>query len=371
MASTAMATALIAAGVIGDRAIGSFGSSSAPVASAAQTLSTVNSAQLASVASATSVDAASEAAFAAAGKSVVYVNNVGVGSGSGVIYDTKGDIVTNAHVVEQAQKLTVTLSTGKTYSATLVGTDAADDLAVIRVATTGLPAAHFATTSPKVAQTVLAIGNPLDLQQTVTSGLVSALNRTVQESNGAYLPDAVQTSAPINPGNSGGALVTLDGSVVGIPTLEASDPQNNNGGAAQGIGFAIPSTRVISIAGQIIQYGKVVHTGRAYLGVGATDASAAAQGQQFGFFGGGQQQQQTATVQGALVQNVAQGSPAAAAGLQQGDIITAVNNVAVTGESDLLTALAHAKPGQTVTLHIERNGSSTTAQVKLGELQAQ
>jgi S1-C subfamily serine protease len=240
---------------------------------------------------------------------------------------------------------------------------------VIRVNQTGLPAARFATTSPHVAQTVLAIGNPLDLQQTVTSGLISALGRTVQESNGAYLPDAVQTSAPINPGNSGGALVTLDGSVVGIPTLEATDPQNNNGGAAQGIGFAIPSTRVNSIANQIIQYGHVVHTGRAYLGVVAVDAATANQGGQFGFFGG--QQQQQPTVQGALIQSVGQGTPAANAGLQQGDVITAVNSTQVTGESDLLTALAHAKPGQTVTFHINRNGSSMTLQVKLGELQAQ
>ena len=357
--SAAMATTLIAAGIIGDRVVTSMDGPSTPTVSAAQI-----AAAPASV-TASALDQAAEAAFSTASKSVVYVNNVGVGSGSGVIFDSRGDIVTNAHVVASAQQLTVTLSTGKTYSAKLVGSDTTDDLAVIRVSHSGLPAAHFAAGSPQVAQTVLAIGNPLDLQQTVTSGLISALGRTVQESNGAYLPDAVQTSAPINPGNSGGALVTLDGTVVGIPTLEATDPQNNNGGAAQGIGFAIPSTRVISIANQIIQSGHVVHTGRAYLGVGAVDAASA--GQNSGFFGG---QQQT-TMQGALIQNVAQGSPAASAGVQAGDIITAVNSMSVTGESDLLTALAHAKPGQTVTLHINRNGSNLTVKVKLGELQAQ
>src|SRR5205085_2271377 len=133
------------------------------------------------------------------------------------------------------------------------------------------------------------------------------------------------TSAPINPGNSGGALVALNGAVVGVPTLEASDPQNNNGGAAQGIGFAVPSYRVTEIAHQIIVNGKVVHTGRAYLGVGATDSGSAGGGNGNPFFGN-----PTPAVPGALVNNVAQGSPAAAAGIQQGDVITAVNGQAVT-----------------------------------------
>jgi S1-C subfamily serine protease len=315
--------------------------------------------------SATALDAATEHAFAIASPAVVFVNNVGVGSGSGVIYDSSGDVVTNAHVVDQAQKLTVTLSTGKTYSATLRGTDVADDLAVIHINAKGLPAAHFAGAGQyQVAQTVLAIGNPLDLQQSVTSGLISALNRTVQESNGAYLPNAIQTSAPINPGNSGGALVTLTGEVVGIPTLEATDPQNNNGGAAQGIGFAVPSDRVTYIAHQIIAYGKVQHTGRAYLGGSFTDAQQQA-ASQFGFgFGGGQ------TIAGAIVQNVVSGGPLAQAGVQQGDVITAANGQAITGESDLLVALAHAKPGATMTLTINRDGSTTTVHVHLGELPA-
>jgi len=150
---------------------------------------------------------------------------------------------------------------------------------VLRVTAAGLPAARFAgARTVAVAQTVLAIGSPLGLQQSVTSGLISALGRTVQEANGAYLPNAVQTSAPINPGNSGGALVGLDGMVVGIPTLEASDPQNNNGGAAQGIGFAVPSTRVTIVAHQIIATGRVEHTGRAFLGIAATDPGGASGG---------------------------------------------------------------------------------------------
>jgi S1-C subfamily serine protease len=314
-------------------------------------------------------------AFAVASPSVVYVDSVGLGSGSGVIYDSSGDIVTNAHVVSGAQRLTVTLSTGKTYTAKLVGTDTADDLAVIHINATGLPAAHFATAgSYTVAQTVLAIGNPLDLQQSVTSGLISALNRTVQESNGAYLPNAIQTSAPINPGNSGGALVDLTGAVVGIPTLEATDPQNNNGGAAQGIGFAVPSSRVTTIAQQLISTGKVAHTGRAYLGVAAVDAQQAQSSQGGGYFGGGgfgsggQGSATTPSVSGALVQSV--GGPAAQAGVQQGDVITALNETAIMGEADLLTALARQKPGTTVTLTLNRNGSTMTVHVTLGELPA-
>jgi S1-C subfamily serine protease len=314
----------------------------------------------AQVAAPLSVDAATENAFAMASPSVVYVNNVGVGSGSGVIYDKTGDIVTNAHVVEGQKSLTVTLSTGKTLSARLVGTDTADDLAIIHVNANNLPAARFgAAGSFHVAQTVLAIGNPLNLKQSVTSGLISALGRTVQEGTGAYLPDAIQTSAPINPGNSGGALVTLDGTVVGIPTLEASDPQNNNGGAAQGIGFAVPSSRVTEVAHQLITSGKVVHSGRAFLGVGTADNSSQAAN------GSG-----TSTVPGAVINNVSAGSPAAKAGIQQGDVITAANGQPVSGTDDLLTTLAHAKPGQTMTVTVNRSGQNLTLKVTLGELPA-
>ena len=363
---------LIAAGGLTDHLFASAAPSPSPVAAA--------SSLVASAATASSLDAATEHAFAVASPSVVYVNSVGVGSGSGVIYDSKGDIVTNAHVVSQAQQITVTLSTGKSYTAKLLGTDTADDLAVIHINATGLPAATFATNG-QVAESVLAIGNPLDLQQSVTSGLISALGRTVQEPNGAYLPNALQTSAPINPGNSGGALVDLNGQVVGIPTLEASDPQNNNGGAAQGIGFAIPSSRITYIVPQIIATGTVSHTGRAYLGVSAVDPSQLGQGGsgQGGFgqgglgqggFGQGGPLQQTPTVSGAVVGQVASGSPAANAGVQVGDVITAVNGTSISGQDDLLVALAQAKPGATITLAINRNGSTMTVKATLGELSA-
>jgi S1-C subfamily serine protease len=251
----------------------------------------------------------------------------------------------------------------------VVGTDTADDLAIIRIHASGLPAAHFAPSGTyRVAQTVLAIGSPLGLQQTVTAGLISALDRTVQEPSGAYLPNAIQTSAPINPGNSGGALVTLDGTVVGIPTLEATDPQNNNGGAAQGIGFAVPSTRVTFVAHQIIATGRVEHTGRAFLGVSTVDA-AGAQTSPFapGGFGNGRSRTIPA-VEGALVQQVAPGSPAAQARIQPGDVIVAAQGVPISGENDLLTALAKAAPGATMQLTVNRNGARLAVHVHLGEL---
>ena len=354
-----IAASLIAAGALGDHALATVNAT--PSATAASVAAT--STKTTSAVSAAAVNAADEQAFAVASPSVVYVDNVGVGTGSGVIYDSTGDIVTNAHVVSGAQTITVTLSSGKTYTARLVGTDTADDLAVIHINATGLPAAHFASSSSyKVAETVLAIGSPLGLQNTVTSGLISALNRTVQESNGAYLPNAIQTSAAINPGNSGGALVDLSGEVVGIPTLEATDDQNNNGGAAQGIGFAIPSSRVTVIAHQLIATGTVAHTGRAYLGVSAEDAAT----QSTSTFG----QSTSTTVSGALVEQVASGSPAAQAGIQQGDVITALGGKTITSEDDLLAALATEKPDTTVAVTLERNGSTLTVSVHLGELAA-
>jgi S1-C subfamily serine protease len=324
--------------------------------------------------STSAIDSATEHAYAVASASVVYVNNVNTGTGSGIIYDTKGDIVTNDHVVSGESKLLVTLNNGKTYTATLVGTDSSDDLAVIRINASGLVPAQFATSnSYQVAQMVLAIGSPLGLQQSVTSGLISGVNRVEQEPDGAYLPNALQTSAPINPGNSGGALVNLDGTVLGMPTLEQTS--TSDGTSAQNIGFAIPSTRIVSIANQIIATGKVQHTGRAYLGIAPTDATGSSGlggGSGFGsggFFGGGNGSG-TTSVTGALVQQLASNGPAAKAGVQQGDVITAVNGTQISDANDLLTILAQQKPGNTITLTLNRNGSTVMVHVTLGELPA-
>jgi putative serine protease PepD len=352
------AVLLLILGALIDRVVTLSTSSSNPVAAATATTATPT-VRFTNSASAASIDQATEHAYRVASPSVVYVVSEGVGTGSGVIYDNRGDIVTNNHVVSGATAISVTLSNGKSYSATLIGTDQSDDLAVIRIHASGLTPAQFATAgSYTVAQTVLAIGSPLGLKQSVTSGLVSGLHRAEQEPNGSYIADAVQTSAPINPGNSGGALVTLDGTVVGIPTLEQTG--TTSGSAAQDIGFAIPSERVTLVANQIIANGKVLHTGRAYLGIAPTDASA-----QANQFGGGQ-----GIVNGALVSQLASGGPADQAGIQQGDVITQADGKTVTDAQDLLTILAAKKPGESISLTINRNGSTSNVTAKLGELPA-
>jgi S1-C subfamily serine protease len=299
-------------------------------------------------------------AYATVNPSVVYVVSQGVGSGSGVIYNTTGDIVTNDHVISGASSIRVSLSNGKTYTASVVGTDQADDLAVIRINATGLTPGHFAAAgSYQVGDTVLAIGSPLGLQASVTSGLISGMNRVEQEPNGSYIPNAIQTSAPINPGNSGGALAGLNGSVVGIPTLVQTSA--GNGTPAQDVGFAIPSSRVTFVANQIIATGRVTDTGRAYLGVSVTDAENA-DASPYG--------RNNAVVQGALIEQVGSGSPASSAGLRAGAVITAFSGQPITGQQTLLTALAHSQPGQIVKLQINLNGSTMTVSVRLGQLSA-
>ncbi len=270
------------------------------------------------------------------------------GLGSGIVFDSKGDIVTNDHVVGSSKTFTVTTSTGATLKGTLVGTFVEDDLAVIKVPTNGLHPAAFADSGKlRIGDLALAIGNPLGLSSSFTEGIVSALNRQEPEGNGVILPYAIQTSAAINPGNSGGALVDIGGSVIGIPTLAAADPQL--GGAAAGIGFAIPSNTVKSIATQLIA-GKVTNSGRAYLGVKIAD---------------------TGESTGVLVTQVLAGTPAAKAGLASGDLITAVNGTKTATSSDLGTVLAGLKPGQTVTIkYTHQNGTPESVKLTLGEFQA-
>jgi putative serine protease PepD len=269
------------------------------------------------------------------------------GLGSGIVFDSRGDIVTNAHVAGTSTSFTVTLATGRTVKGTLVGEFVPNDIAVIKVSATGLQPATFGDSSNlAVGDIVLAMGNPLGLQSSVTEGIVSALGRTVSEPNGAALPDVIQTSAAINPGNSGGALVDLNGHVVGIPTLAASDPQM--GGAAAGIGFAIPGNIARDLASQIIRYGKVIDSHRAFLGIESADLSA----------GGG-----------ALVYSTVAGGPAAKAGLKAGDIITAVDGQPTPSAGALAAVLAGLKPGQTVPVDVmHQDGSQSTVRVTLGQL---
>jgi putative serine protease PepD len=267
------------------------------------------------------------------------------GLGSGVIYDSKGDIVTNFHVVDGSTTFTVTLSNGHTYPATLVGSYQPDDIAVIHVTATGLTPATFGDSSQlSVGDFVLAMGNPLGLQSSVTEGIVSALNRQVSEPTGNALPDAIQTSAAINPGNSGGALVDLNGEVVGIPTLEATDPQI--GGAASGIGFAISSNRAKLIADQLIATGKVTSSGRAYMGVQLSDSN-----------------------NGPVIVLVQSGGPAAGAGLAVGDLVLSIDGTLTPDSATLIEAVAAHHPGDVVKLKIQhQDGTTATVSVTLGQL---
>ncbi len=270
------------------------------------------------------------------------------GLGSGVTFDSNGDIVTNNHVVAGANALHVTLSNGGRFAARLVGAYAPDDLAVVTIGSGhGLkPAAFGDSARLAVGDITLAVGNPLGLTSSVTDGIVSALGRNVSETAGTVIANAIQTSAAINPGNSGGALVDLQGQVIGIPTLAAEDPQL--GGAAAGIGFAIPSNTVTDIAGQIIRYGHVVNSHRAALGINVTDSPSR---------------------QGALVAEVQPGGPAAKAGIVAGDAIVKLDGAAITGVGDLSTALAAHQPGDQVTVTVTATDGSTRAvDVKLGQL---
>jgi len=214
----------------------------------------------ASTTTATTLDTAREAVVAKVKPSVVevYVTLTnGAALGSGVIIDSRGYIVTNNHVVSGALTIQVILSNGTKEAAQLTGTDAADDLAVLKIAVppAGLSVATLGNSAQlQVGQAVMAIGNPLGDTETVTNGIVSALKRSVSEGpGGATIQNAIQTDAAINPGNSGGALVDLQGNVVGIPTLTAIDPEFNT--PAIGVGFAIPSNRVKSVVTQLIQTG--------------------------------------------------------------------------------------------------------------------
>src|SRR6266487_2088673 len=254
-----------------------------------------------------------EAVIAKVRPAVVEVNvttQQGGAIGSGVIIDGRGYIVTNNHVVNGAQSMTVTLYDGTNLPAQLVGTDPADDLAVVKInpPSKGLTVATIGDSSKlTVGQDVMAIGNPLGITQTVTHGIISALGRNVSEGQGgATIPNAIQTDAAINPGNSGGALVDMQGNLIGIPTLTAIDPEFNT--PASGVGFAIPSNRVASVVPQIIQTGKVTHTGRAALGVRVADVDAVFAAQN-----------NLPVDHGALITGVTTGGPAAKAGLRAGD----------------------------------------------------
>ena len=285
------------------------------------------------------------------------------GQGSGFVFDADGHIVTNHHVVDGAQSVSVRFWDGSTYDATVVGTDPSTDLAVIKVdapADVLLPLALGDSNSLSVGESVVALGSPFGLEGTLTSGIVSALNREMTSPNNFTISNSIQTDAAINHGNSGGPLLNAAGEVVGVNTQIKSDS-----GGSDGIGFAIPSATVSSIVPQIISSGAVEH---AYLGVGVASLSESVASE-------------LGVPAGAMVTEVRQGTPAAEAGLRAasgsemvngqsyptgGDVITAVDGTAITDGASLQSAIDAKRPGDSVSITYTRDGTSTTVQVSLG-----
>lgn len=269
----------------------------------------------------------------------------GGGAGSGVIYTDAGYIVTNLHVVENASRITVGLPSGEEIDATLVGTGASAgvDIAVLKVDATGLrPATFGSTRNLAVGDLAVAIGSPFGLDATVTSGIISALHRNREEVD---IRDAIQTDAPINPGNSGGALANARGEVVGINTAIYSPGSGNpfgGQGGNVGIGFAIPAEIVRNIADQVIE-GKTPQL--AYLGVEGSSLP------------GGK---------GARISSVGDGTPAAAAGMKEGDVIVSANSEPIKSMDELISFLTAQKVGAKVSLEVDRDGSKVTLAVTLG-----
>ena len=260
--------------------------------------------------------------------------------GSGFVIDTAGNIVTNEHVVAGATSITVRFKDGKTTKATLVGTDPSTDIAVIKV---NVPASDLhpltlgTSSTVQPGQEVVAIGSPFGLAETMTSGIISAIDRTIQAPNNYSIAGAIQTDAPINHGNSGGPLLDTSGNVVGVNAQIQSDSGGNDG-----VGFAIPIDAVKTVANTLVSGGKVQH---AYLGIHVGDAANAA---------------------GAQVSSVQSGSPAAKAGLKAGDVITAIDGKAIAKADDLTAAVGSHAPNDKVTLKVTRGGKTLTLDVTLG-----
>jgi putative serine protease PepD len=310
----------------------------------------------------------------AAAPSVVSIDvttQQGEAAGSGVVFDKSGHILTNNHVVADATggqgQITVTLSDGRTYGATIVGTDPSTDLAVIKLSSVPsdiIPITLGDSEALKVGDPVMAVGNPLGLSGTVTTGIVSALNRPVSTSTSEQnqspfgqqqgstgedvVTNAIQTSAAINPGNSGGALVNAKGELVGINSSIASLSQGSSGQSGNiGIGFAIPVKEAKSIAQQLIRSGKAEH---AFLGVTLRDTTVT---------------DGSAKRAGAQVASVQAGTPAANAGLKTGDVVIAADGQRIDSATALVAQIREMTAGDKTTLTVIRNGQRQDVQVTL------
>lgn len=282
--------------------------------------------------------------------------------GSGFVYDSKGNVVTNEHVVDGARSVSVRFWNGDTYKATVVGSDASTDLAVIKVdAPQSILSPLTIGDSSKVlvGDGVVAIGSPFGLEETLTSGIVSALHRQMQAPNNFTINDSIQTDAAINHGNSGGPLINAQGEVIGVNAQIRSDS-----GGSDGVGFAIPSNTISSIATQLIGSGKVEH---AYLGVSVATIPASVASD-------------LKVVEGVALDTVRKDTPAAKAGLRAGtgtkivggdryptggDVLTEIDGEKITTSEELQRAIDAKSPGDTVSITYWRDGQSHTVQVKL------
>jgi S1-C subfamily serine protease len=292
----------------------------------------------------------------------------GVATGSGILIDTEGHIVTNNHVVEGADKVEVKLgSSDKTYTAEVVGTDPATDVALLKVeapAESLHPLALGDSSSVAVGEPVVAIGNPFGLDRTVTAGIVSAIQRQIQAPNGFSISHVIQTDAAINPGNSGGPLIESEGKVIGI------NSQIQTGGSGDGnvgIGFAVPINTAREVVQQIEEHGEIKH---AYLGIsGGSITPDLAKALKL------------PEEEGVLVNEVVKGGPADEAGIKGGDtsatiegasfrlggdVITEVNGKKITGMEDVINAVNAASPGDKMELTVDRDGKPQTITVTLG-----
>ncbi|MEO6859174.1 MAG: trypsin-like peptidase domain-containing protein [Solirubrobacteraceae bacterium] len=267
------------------------------------------------------------------------------GEGAGVVYNTRGDILTDEHVVAGETSVKVNFQNGKSYSATVVGTDPSTDVAVIHVNAPSSelhPIPLSNSNAAQVGDPVVAIGSPFSLPETTTQGIVSQTGRSITAPNNYTIPNAIQTDAAINPGNSGGPLLDASGHVLGLNDQIETNNQNASGqGSSSGVGFAIPSDTVAGIANRLIAGEKISH---AYVGVSLISNSAG----------------------GAQVGKVQPNGPAAAAGLKAQDLITAVNGQTITSTDQFIAGVDTYSPGQTVTMTVKRGGQTLHIKVKLG-----
>ncbi|MGO9954841.1 MAG: S1C family serine protease [Solirubrobacteraceae bacterium] len=267
------------------------------------------------------------------------------GEGAGVVYNTQGDILTDEHVVANETSVRVNFQNGKSYPATVVGTDSSTDVAVIHVnapASELHPLVLANSADAQVGDPVVAIGSPFSLPETTTQGIVSQTGRSIQAPNGYTIPNAIQTDAAINPGNSGGPLLNADAHVLGLnDQIETDNTTASGEGSNSGVGFAIPSNTVAQIANELISGRKIQH---AYVGVELAQNSSG----------------------GAQISQVQPNTPATAAGLQTGDVVTAIDGTAITSTDQFIAAIDNYSPGQTITLAVQRKGATLHIKVKLG-----